>query len=85
VIAPTSYTEGLGVWFPKAELNAVSTATELVEHHPDRAGVHAVVSVKPAKRIASAINVVDKIIYDNDRVAILNSIFGHGLISAALD
>ena len=73
--------KGLGVRFPKAELYTVSTAAELVERHPDGACVHAIVPVEPAKRIASAIHVVDTIIRNHNRVAILNFIFGHGLIS----
>src|ERR1039458_7298441 len=66
----------LGVRFPKAALYTVSTAAELVEHHPGRARVHGIVPVKPAHRIGSAIHVVDIIIHD-DRVAILDPIFGH--------
>ena len=34
--------------------------------------MHAVVPIEPAKRIASAIHVVDTIIHDHDRVAILD-------------
>jgi hypothetical protein len=80
-----SNTEGLGVGFPKAALYTVSAAAELVEHHPGRARVHSVVPIESPHRVESAIHVVDTIIHDNNRVAILNSIFGHGLISAALD
>jgi hypothetical protein len=50
----------LGVRFPKAKLNTLSTAAELVEHHPGRARVHGVVPVEPADRIERAILVVDK-------------------------
>ena len=82
---PALPTEGLGVGFPKAALYTVSAAAELVEHHPGRARVHSVVPIEPPHRVESAIHVVDTIVHDNDRVAILNSIFGHVLISAALD
>jgi len=68
----------LGVRFPKAKLNTLSTAAELVEHHPDRAGVHGVVPKEPADRIERAILVVDTNILDLDPV--LDPIFGHGLI-----
>jgi hypothetical protein len=61
----------------KTKLHAVSTAAELVEHHPGRAGVHAVVSVEAAKRIESAIHDVDTIVLNLDRIAILDLIFGH--------
>jgi len=47
--------------------------------------VHAVVPIEPAKRIASAIHVVDTIILNLYRVAIFNLIFGHGLSLPALD
>jgi hypothetical protein len=39
--------------------------------------VHAVVPIKSTKRIASAIHVVDTIVLNLDRVAILDPIFGH--------
>jgi hypothetical protein len=73
-----SNTEGLGVWFPKAKLNAPSTAAELVEHHPGRARVHVVVPIEPAHRIGTAIHVVDKIITDHDRGVILGPIYVQG-------
>jgi hypothetical protein len=59
----------------------VSTAAELVEHHPGRAGVHGVVPIEPAERFASAIHVIDTISLNHDQVAILDLIFGNGLIS----
>ena len=49
----------LGVRFPEAKPHTVSTAPELVEHHPDGARVHAVVPIEPAKRIERAIHIVD--------------------------
>jgi hypothetical protein len=61
-----------------SELNTVSTATELVEHHRDRPRVHVVVPIEPAKRIERAIHVVDAIILNLDGGAVLNPIFGHG-------
>ena len=36
----------LGVQFPKTKLNTTSTAAELVEYHPGRAGVHGVVPIR---------------------------------------
>ncbi len=62
-------------------VNTPSTAAELVEHHPGRARVHGIVPIEPAKRIERAIHVVNTIILNNDWVAILYLIFGHGLIS----
>jgi hypothetical protein len=59
----------------------VSTAAELVEHHPGRASVHGIVPIETAKRIERAIQAVDTIIRNHDRVAIHYPIFGHGLIS----
>jgi hypothetical protein len=81
-----STTEGLGVWFPEAARYTVSTATELVEQHRGRARVHSIVPIEPAKRSVRAIHLVDTIIHDNDRVAIVNSIFGHvgGSLAAEL-
>src|SRR5450759_1062599 len=57
----------LGVRFPKAALYTVSTAAELVEYHPGRAGVHGVVPKEPADRIVRTIHVVDAIILNLDR------------------
>src|ERR1039458_6992555 len=57
----------LGVQFPKTKLNTTSTAAELVEYHPGRAGVHGVVPKEPADRIGRAIHVVDAIILNLDR------------------
>jgi hypothetical protein len=74
----------LSVRFPKAALYTVSTAAELIEHHRGRTRVHAVVPIEPSEGTDSAIDVVDTIIHDNDRVAIINSIFGHCLIASAL-
>src|ERR1700704_5337013 len=72
------HSSSLGVRFPKSELNTVSTATKLVEHHRNRARVHVVVPIVPAKRIERSIHVVDTTIVNLDGVAILNPIFGHG-------
>ena len=69
----------LGVWFPPAKLNTLSTTPELVEHHWGRARVHRIVPKKAAHGIERAIDVVDTII-NPDLVAILDPIFGHGLI-----
>jgi len=71
----------LGVRFPKTKFNTVSTATELVERHPGRSRVHAVVPIEPAKRIASAIHVVDTIVLNLHRLVVPDPISGHGLIS----
>ncbi len=71
----------LGVRFPKAKFNTVGTAAELVEHHPGRAPVHGVVPKEAADRIEHAIHFVNTIFLNNDWVAILYPIFGHGLIS----
>src|ERR1035437_2381159 len=57
----------LGVQFPTTKLNTTSTAAELVEYHPGRAGVHGVVPKEPADRIGRAIYVVDIIILNLDR------------------
>jgi hypothetical protein len=72
----------LGVRFPKAKLNTLSTAAELVEHHPGCARVHGVVPIEPADRIERAILVVDTFILALDPVVIPDPIFGHGPIAA---
>ena len=41
--------------------------------------MHGVVPIEPTKRSERAIHVVDTIILNHDRVAILDPIFGHGL------
>jgi hypothetical protein len=56
----------LGVRFPKAKLNTLSTAAELVEHHSGRARVHGVVPIEPADRRKRAILVVDTNILNLD-------------------
>jgi hypothetical protein len=61
----------LGVWFPKAKLDALCAAAELVEHHPGRARMHGVVPKEPADRIECAILVVDTNIINPDPVLIL--------------
>jgi hypothetical protein len=43
--------------------------------------VHAVVPIEPAKRIASAIHVVDTVIFNYDLVAIIDPIICHSLNS----
>ncbi len=52
----------------------MGTATELVEHHLDRARMHGAVPIEPADRIERAIHVVDTIILNLDRVAVRYSI-----------
>src|ERR1700683_5301370 len=67
----------LGVRFPLSVLDAVSTATKLVEHHRDRTRVHVIVSVVAAKRIERAVDVVNIGIRNFVRITVLDSILGH--------
>jgi hypothetical protein len=76
--ARAAFSRALSVRFPPTKLNTLSATLELVEHHRGRARVHRVVPIIPAYGIERAIYVVDTII-NPDLIAILDSIFGHGL------
>jgi|tagenome__1003787_1003787.scaffolds.fasta_scaffold20657823_2 hypothetical protein len=68
----------LGVRHPKSELNTISTAAELVEHHPGRARVHGDMPIKPTDRIKRGILLIDRNIIGLYPVLILDLIFGYG-------
>jgi hypothetical protein len=70
---------GLGVRIPISELNTVSTATELIEHHRYRARVHVVVPIEPTKWIEHAIRFVDTTILDLGGIPVIYHSLGHGI------
>ena len=70
-------TQPSGVRFPLSVLNAVSTATKLVEQYRNRTRVHIIVPVVATKRIKRAVYVVDTVVLSLDGVAFFVLIFGH--------
>lgn len=74
----------LSVRFPEAKCNTLSTATELVEHHPGCAPMHSIMPIEPTNRIERAIQVVDANVINTNLVPVFIPISGRGLTRALL-